>query len=50
METRKKKYGWTVRGILGFVFGPMGLLFLSLGLLFWYFRVGDEPEDPEIFL
>ena len=34
METRKKKYGWTVRGILGFVFGPMGLLFLSLGLLF----------------
>ena len=50
METNRKKYGWTVRGILGFVFAPMGLLFLTLGLLFWYFRVGDEPEDPEIFL
>ena len=51
METRKrKKYGWTVRGILGFIFGPMGLIFLVLGLLFWHFRVGDDPEDPEIFL
>ena len=51
METRKrKKYGWTVRGILGFIFGPMGLLFLALGVLFWYFRVGDDPDDPEVFL
>lgn len=51
METRKrKKYGWTVRGILGFIFAPMGLLFLVLGLLFWYFRIGNDPEDPEILL
>ena len=51
METRKrKKYGWTVRGILGFIFGPMGLLFLALGVLFWYFRVGADPDDPEVFL
>jgi len=28
-----KKMGWTVFGILGFVFAPMGLLFLMIGFL-----------------
>ncbi len=46
----RKKYGWTVKGILALVFTPMGLLFLTLGLLFWHFRVGEDPEDPQIFL
>ncbi len=46
----RKKYGWTVKGILGMVFSPMGLLFLILGLSFWYYKVGSDPEDPQIFL
>ena len=29
----RKKMGWTVFGILGFVFAPMGLLFLMTGFL-----------------
>ena len=45
-----KKYGWTVKGILGMVFAPMGLLFLIMGILFWYFKIGDQPEVPKIFL
>jgi hypothetical protein len=28
----RKKMGWTVYGILGFIFAPMGLLFLLIGL------------------
>lgn len=28
----RKKMGWTVYGILGFVFAPMGFLFLMIGL------------------
>ena len=46
----KKKYGWTARGILGFVFIPMGLVYLFLGLLLWFFKAGENPEDPRIFL
>lgn len=46
----RKKYGWTVKGILGIVFSPMGLLFLILGISFWYYKVGSDPEDPQIFL
>ena len=45
-----KKYGWTVKGILGMIFSPMGLLFLTMGILFWHFKIGDDPEAPEIFL
>ena len=29
----RRKMGWTVYGILGFIFAPMGLLFLIIGLL-----------------
>ena len=46
----RKKYGWTVKGILGIVFSPMGFLFLVLGLSFWYYKVGSDPGDPQIFL
>ena len=28
-----KKYGWTEKGILGFVFAPLGLIFLVLGMI-----------------
>ena len=35
MEVRKmrKKMGWTVYGILGFIFAPMGFLFLMIGFV-----------------
>ena len=29
----RKKMGWTVYGILGFIFAPMGFLFLMIGLV-----------------
>ena len=45
-----KKFGWTVKGILGFIFAPLGFFFLVMGVLFWYFRIGEDPEDPWIFL
>ena len=50
METKRKKYGWTAKGILSLVFLPMGLLFLPLGVGLWSAGVGDDPEDPLIFL
>ena len=46
----KKKYGWTAKGIVGFIFCPMGLFFLLLGLLLWRFGAGDNPKDPAILL
>lgn len=46
----RKKYGWTAKGILGMIFSPMGFMFLTLGICFWHFRVGDDPEAPEVFL
>lgn len=46
----RKKYGWSVPGLLGMIFAPLGFFFLVMGLLFWHFRVGTDPEDPEIFL
>ncbi len=45
-----KKYGWTVKGILGMIFSPMGLLFLTLGVCLWHFKAGEDPQDPLIFL
>ena len=47
---QKKKYGWTAWGILGFVFMPMGLIFLPIGLGLWFSKAGHNPEDPLVFL
>lgn len=52
MEQRQFKPGWTVKGILGACFAPMGLLFLLLGFLL---RDSDSvreqgPQAPVIFL
>jgi hypothetical protein len=48
--TERKKYGWTVRGLLGMIFSPLGFFFLTMGVLFWYFKVGQKPKEPWIFL
>ena len=47
----KKHFGWTVYGILGYIFAPMGALFAAIGLF-----VGQSlnarwqsSEDPVIF-
>ena len=46
----KKKFGWTAKGIVGMIFTPMGLIYTVLGVLLWYFKAGDDPEDPVVFL
>ena len=47
----RKKMGWTVYGILGFIFAPMDFLFLMIGLLVG--RSGnvrwEGSDDPVIF-
>lgn len=47
---KKKKYGWTAKGILACVFIPMGLIFFPLGLILWACKAGKDPDDPQIFL
>lgn len=44
METEKKKYGWTEKGIIGWIFTPMGLLFVPLGLALARYAAGDGNE------
>ena len=39
-----KKYGWTEKGILGFIFAPMGLIFLILGLVLVQTPAVDAEE------
>ena len=46
----KKKYGWTAKGIVGFIFAPIGVFFLLLGILLRHFKAGTVPGDPQIFL
>ena len=46
--TERKKYGWTIKGLLGFIFSPLGFIFLVMGVLFWHFKVGEKPEEPWI--
>ena len=47
----RKKMGWTVYGILGFIFAPMGFLFLMIGLVVGQSRNirWDGNGDPAIF-
>ena len=50
MMTERKKTGWNVPGMVGLTFAPMGLLFLILGITFWFGQVGEDPNDPMLFL
>ncbi len=45
-----RKYGWTDKGILGFIFSPLGAFFLALGVLLYSVGAGNEPDDPLMFL
>lgn len=47
----KKNFGWTVYGIIGFIFAPMGALFTAIGLFVGQ-RMDNRwhsPEEPVIF-
>ena len=48
----RKKMGWTVYGILGFVFAPMGLLFAIIGIVVWQAKSvsWQHPDDPVVFI
>ena len=47
----KKKLGWTVYGVLGFIFTPLGAVFLAMGFGRYQLKsVWENPEDPVIFL
>ncbi len=46
----ERKFGWTEKGIIGFIFAPLGAFFMILGSLLYYFGAGEDPEDPMIFL
>ena len=48
--TKRRKYGWTAKGIVGMIFSPLGFFFLAMGVLFHHFRIGEKPGDPWIFL
>ncbi len=48
--SEKKRYGWTEKGIVGFVFVPIGCINALLGLILWAVGAGEDPEDPMIFL
>ena len=50
MEKGTVKPGWRETGIVGMIFAPMGLIFTVLGVALWYFKAGNDPEDPIIFL
>ena len=50
MEGTKKKFGWTEKGVISFIFMPMGLFFLVLGVALWYLDAGDTPAESRIFL
>ena len=45
-----RKLGWTEKGILGFIFSPLGAFFMALGGLLYMIEAGSEPADPLIFL
>ncbi len=48
----RKKMGWTVYGILGFVFAPIGFLFLMIGLIVSQSGTVNWKgnDDPAIFI
>ena len=48
----KKKWGWSVYGIIGFIFSPIGALFVFLGAVLGRSKSVSwkGPDDPLIFL
>ena len=48
----RRKIGWTAKGIVGFIFTPMSLLFLLIGYGLWQSKSVSwkHPDDPVIFL
>ena len=48
----RRKLSWSASGIVGFIFAPMGLLFVILGLVLRHSGAVSwkHPEDPVIFL
>lgn len=45
----EKKYGWTEKGIIGFIFTPLGFIFLVIGAVVTHFGAVD-PEERLAFL
>ena len=45
-----RKFGWTEKGILGFIFSPLGAFFVILGMALYAAGAGNDPEDPMVFL
>ncbi len=50
MERTQRKLGWTVKGMLGMAFVPMGAVYLAVAALLWFLKAGDAPNDPLVFL
>ncbi len=46
----KKKYGWTVKGIIGAVFLPMGLVYLFVSVMIRQFAFQSVNGDPDVLL
>ena len=48
----RRKMGWSAKGIIGFIFAPMGLLFVVLGSILWQSKSVSwkHPDDPVVFL
>ena len=44
-----KKYGWTEKGIIGFIFAPLGLIFLIVGAVVTHFDA-VAPDERLAFL
>ena len=46
----RKKYGWTIKAIVGIVFLPLGFIFLVISAFFRHFNIGEQSEVPGILL
>lgn len=44
MDAVNRKYGWTEKGIVGFIFSPIGLIFLIIGLALVQTPAVDDDE------
>lgn len=46
----EKKFGWTEKGIIGWIFSLIGAFFILVGTLLSVFGVGVDPAGPMLFL